>query len=210
MFQPVDLKTYPRAEYYRHFRTECPCAYNVTAECDVTRLRAVLKAGGFRFYPAMIYLLGRGVNAHEEFRMAEREGVPGFFDLCHPSYTIPNALPRGFAGIWTEYDAEFSAFHAAYLRDIAEYGKSTRYAPKPGQPENTYYVSCVPELKFVSIEISLPQDSMTPVFTLGGFREREGKTLLPVSARLHHAACDGFHVSRLFGELEELANGIIF
>lgn len=210
MFQPVDWETYPRAEYYRHFRTECPCAYNVTVECDITQFRALLKAGGFRFYPAIIYLLGRVVNAHEEFRMSERNGVPGFFDVCHPSYTIPNALPGGFSGIWTEYDADFSAFHAAYLREIAEYGRSTFYALKPGQPENTYYVSCVPDLRFVSFEMSLSLECLTPIFTLGGFREREGKILLPISARLHHAACDGFHVSKFFSELEELANTIEF
>ena len=210
MFHPIDFEKYPRAEVYRHFRSECPCAYNVTALCDVTRVRERTKARGFRFYAAMIWLLGRVVNAHEEFRIAERDGVPGVYDVCHPSYTVPNGVPEGFSGIWTPYEDDFVRFHEAYLRDVAEYSPSTRYAPKPDQPENTYYVSCVPDLSFLSLDMSLPADALSPIFTLGRFSEEGGRTRIPVAARLHHAACDGFHAARLFRELQTLADRFDF
>ena len=47
---------------------------------------------------------------------------------------------------------------------------------------------------------------LAPIFTLGRYVERDGRTLLPVALQIHHAAADGFHASRLLNELGALLN----
>ena len=46
----------------------------------------------------------------------------------------------------------------------------------------------------------------TPVITWGKYIEKNGKITLPFSFNIHHAAADGYHLSRFFIELQELLN----
>ena len=43
-----------------------------------------------------------------------------------------------------------------------------------------------------------------PIFTLGRYLERDGRTLLPLAVQIHPSAADGFHTARLVRDLEEL------
>ena len=45
-------------------------------------------------------------------------------------------------------------------------------------------------------------DHLAPIFTLGRYLDRAGRTMLPVSVQVHHAAADGFHTARLVNELQ--------
>ena len=59
---------------------DVPCFYSMTVPLDVTRLRAA----GLRLYPAMLYLLSRAVNRHEEFRYALVNGEVGVYGRAFP------------------------------------------------------------------------------------------------------------------------------
>lgn len=52
--------------------------------------------------------------------------------------------------MWTEYDDDFSAFHAEYLRGQAECGDRRGILARAGEtpPPNTYTVSCLPWVSF--------------------------------------------------------------
>jgi chloramphenicol O-acetyltransferase type A len=39
---------------------------------------------------------------------------------------------------------------------------------------------------------------------LGKYYEQDGKVLLPLAVQVHHSVCDGFHVARMFNELQEM------
>ncbi|MFJ8652667.1 CatA-like O-acetyltransferase [Streptomyces rochei] len=45
---------------------------------------------------------------------------------------------------------------------------------------------------------------LAPLFVLGRCTEHEGKVLLPLALRVHHAAAGGFRSARLGHELREL------
>jgi chloramphenicol O-acetyltransferase type A len=46
------------------------------------------------------------------------------------------------------------------------------------------------------------------MFTLGKYYPQDGKVLLPVAIQIHHAVCDGFHVARLFNELQAMCDDL--
>ena len=84
-FTPIDLEQWPRREHFEHYLARVPCTYSATFTLDITRLRA----GGKKFYPAMLHHIAAVVNAHREFRMAlDEAGRPGFYDVVHLCYTV--------------------------------------------------------------------------------------------------------------------------
>jgi chloramphenicol O-acetyltransferase type A len=42
----------------------------------------------------------------------------------------------------------------------------------------------------------------------GKWEEREGRLMMPVTLKLHHATGDGYHLSRFFLELEEMIKSL--
>ncbi|MGG5840219.1 CatA-like O-acetyltransferase, partial [Huaxiibacter chinensis] len=52
------------------------------------------------------------------------------------------------------------------------------------------------------------QNFFAPMFTFGKYVKRDEKVLLPLAVQVHHSVCDGFHLARLFNELQELCDGI--
>jgi chloramphenicol O-acetyltransferase type A len=67
-------------------------------------------------------------------------------------------------------------------------------------------VSSLPWASFTGFTLQIEGGlrHLAPIFTLGRYVEREGRTLLPLAIQIHHAAADGFHTSRLVNELQEL------
>ena len=78
--------------------------------------------------------------------------------------------------------------------------------PQGPLPPNVFDVSSLPWTSFTgfTLQIDGGTSHLLPIFTLGRYVEREGRTLLPIAVQIHHAAADGFHTARLLGDLEAL------
>lgn len=208
MFNKIDLENWERKELYNHFFNIAKCTYSITANVDITRLLPCLKMNNLRLYPAIIYFLSKLVNQNYLLRLDKNErGELGYHDISHPSYTIANAQKNGFSGIWTTYDENFFKFYTAYLNDVEQYSQSTTYAPKANQPQNTFYVSCVPWLSFTALTVTVHNmESFQPRFTIGKHFTSDGKIQLPIATELHHAACDGYGACKIYTDLQELCD----
>ena len=205
--QKIDLSTWSRKEYYEHYRSDVPSTYSVTADLDIT---AVRKAE-FKLYPTMLYLIAAEVNRREEFRMTlSSDGTLGVYDRMLPGYTVLHKESETFSNLWTEFDDDYIRFCKAYEQDLGAYGSVPGMYPKPGLPENNFPVSMIPWVSFSGFNLNLKTgfDYLTPIFTIGKFYECAGRCLLPFSVQVHHAVCDGFHVSRLIAGIQEGANAL--
>ena len=198
IFRLIDMDRWKRKEYYEHYLNEVVCTYSLTANLDVTSLE------GKRLYPAMLWLLTDTVNEMPEFRTSlTPEGV-GVYDTMNPSYTIFNKESESFSVIWTAFDSDYSVFLKAYEEDVARHSSSTRFSPKAGKPPNTFDVSMLPWTTFTAFNINVFGGGrhLLPIFTLGKKYGGEGRKLLPLALQVHHAVCDGFHVSRFIEKLQ--------
>jgi len=202
-FTPIDLDFWPRKEYYLHFINDVVCTYSMTADLDITAL------AGHRLHPAMLWLLTDTVNQYPEFRthLSQEHGL-GIFDEMHPSYTIFNKDNENFSVVWTEFSKDYPTFLARYTADVAAYEGSTCFMPKTNRPSNLFDVSMLPWTSFTSFNINVYDEGkyLLPIFTMGRKFDRDGKTLLPLAVQVHHAVCDGFHVSRFKNTLQEKIN----
>lgn len=199
-FEKIDLNLWKRKAYFEHYFSNVPCTYSMTVNLDISKIQSL------KLYPTMLYLIAAAVNRHEEFRMAlDGEANVGVFDCVHPCYTVFHKESEMFSNLWTEFDEDYETFCDSYHQDIALYGNIEQPEAKPNTPQNTFPISMIPWTTFSGFNLNLQKgyDYLPPIFTMGKFFEDGGKTLLPLSIQVHHAVCDGFHLSRLINELQE-------
>jgi chloramphenicol O-acetyltransferase type A len=204
---PLDLATWPRAEHFAHYLRTVPCTYALTADVDVTPFVAALRAAGRKTYAAQIWAIATVVNRHPEFRMTLTDaGNPAVWPVSHPSFTVFNPERETFASVWTPYDPDFARFHDAVVALLVAHRTATSMFPQGDTPANSFDVSSVPWTSFTGFTLQIDGGSqhLAPIFTLGRYVERDGRTWMPLAVQIHHAAADGFHTARLVEELREL------
>ena len=180
----------------------------MTAHVDVSELAARLRTSSRKTYIAQLWILATIVNRHDEFRtVIDTDGDLAVWDVAHPSFTVFNPTAETFSTVWGEYDPDFAVFHETALPLLTKYRNSTSYVPQRDVPENTFDVSSLPWTSFTSLELQI-KDAWTylaPIFTIGQYEQRDGRTLMPLAVQGNHATVDGFHVSRLIAEATGLA-----
>lgn len=204
-FKKIDRSTWKREEYFKHFFSNTPCTYSMTVHLDITNLHKTNK----KLYPTMIYLITTIVNKHEEFRTSfDNNDNIGIYEQILPCYTIFHKGSETFSNIWTEYSNDFNTFYENYQKDISQYGDIECMNAKPNIPENTFPISMVPWTSFSSFNLNLQKgyNYLLPIFTIGKYKFENNIYLLPISIQVHHAVCDGFHLSRFINELQDLIN----
>ncbi|WP_391488422.1 type A chloramphenicol O-acetyltransferase [Leclercia tamurae] len=210
-YTSVDLSGWARKEHFEVFQSFAQSTINQTVLVDITALLKQIKKVGWKFYPTVISLLSEIVNRHTEFRMAMKNNELVIWNRVHPSYTIFHNETETFSSLWSQYDGNIQHFQTVYSEDVARYGNNLAYWPKGASPENVFFVSSIPWVTFTNFNINVAnmQNFFAPMFTFGKYYEHEGKVLLPLAIQIHHAVCDGFHVARLFNELQVMCDDII-
>jgi chloramphenicol O-acetyltransferase type A len=101
-------------------------------------------------------------------------------------------------------------FNADYVKDIETYGRVKAFYAKGDEPGYTFPISCIPWLDFTALNLNIYDDGryLSPIFTFGKYTIKDGKKVIPLAVQLHHALCDGYHVSQLFEKIRALAAGI--
>ena len=51
-------------------------------------------------------------------------------------------------------------------------------------------------------------DFLAPVVIWSRYEQKDGKLIMPLTINIHHAVVDGFHLSRLFNEVQELIDSL--
>ena len=99
-------------------------------------------------------------------------------------------------------------FHARFLSDREKY-KDVR-AIAENQPPNFFDVTCLPWVKYKHFDVHVFDEGkfLAPVITWGKYEPECGKLMMPLTMNIHHAAADGFHLSRFFNEVQELIDAL--
>lgn len=151
-FHLLDRAAWPRSEHFDYYIRTVKCRYDLTAHLTVTALRERGKALGLRFYPLLLYIATRAINANREFRMGFNEhGAPGYWDFINPSYTIFHDDDKTFSDVWSEYDESFPVFYQNVLHDMETYKDIKGVRAKPGRPANCCPMSALPWLSFTGM-----------------------------------------------------------
>jgi chloramphenicol O-acetyltransferase type A len=208
IFNPIDRDSWSRQPYFEHYLNQVRCTYSMTAEMDITQLRAEIKRMGMKLYPALIHMIATVVNRHCEFRTClDSKGRLGVWDRMSPSFTLFHEEDKTFSSIWTPFSEEFQTFYDGYLQKMETYKNAKQLFPDMSEPPNTFPISSIPWVSFTGFNLNVYNEGtyLLPIFTMGKYRWQDSKLRLPLSVQFHHAVCDGYHAGVLFNELQELA-----
>ena len=207
-YTKIDIENWDRRDLFKLYTTDLKIVMNMTVDIDITSLIREIKARGLRFYPTMIWIVSRLMNARDEFKYhLTEDGELIRWDYVSPSYTDFNTETEKFNKFVTEYSESFYEFYERCVSDCERHRNESGFMPN--QPKNVFDISCLPWTTYKSLDLHIYTDgkSLFPIVIWGKYREENGKILLPVTAMLHHAVCDGFTVSRFFSELQSAVNG---
>lgn len=209
-YTPVDLSRWARKEHFAVFQSFAQSTINQTVNLDITDLLKHIKVVGWKFYPTIISIISDVVNRHTEFRMAMKDDELVIWKEVYPSYTIFHNETETFSSLWSHYDGNMERFQKTYSEDVARYGNNLSYWPKGESPDNIFFVSAIPWVTFTSFNVNVAnmKNFFAPMFTFGKYYEQDGKTLLPLAVQVHHSVCDGFHLARLFNEIQEIMSDL--
>jgi chloramphenicol O-acetyltransferase type A len=206
-FKQINVSRWSRKEHFQRYLETCPCTYSMTVNFDITNLLSCIKQKNIKLYPTIIFLITTMVNKHEEFRtQIDKKGRVGVFDSMHPLYTVFHKDDETFSNIWTRYNSDFCLFYQDYLLDLQQYGNIKKFLAKSDVPDNVFPISSIPWVSFTGFNLNIlrgAENYLLPEITMGKFFEQNDKIMLPMSIQVHHAVCDGFHLSRFINELQE-------
>lgn len=212
-FTPIDMNTWPRRQMFAYFSKMAPTGYSITVNTDVTGLKNALKKRGLKFFPAYLWLITKCLNEQMEFRIAEKDGVLGFYDTLTPLYASFHEDDRTFSLMWTEFDDDLKLFHQHYLENRLLFGQNHGVLSQPQTlpPENTYTVSAVPWISFTHFAVHSYENKpyYFPSVEAGKILTEKSRELLPLSLTCHHAATDGYHIHLFLNRLQEEIDRLI-
>lgn len=168
-FIPIDLISYKRAEHFRFF-SENPCCFLLSVELEVQNLLNH-KQKGYSFLNLILYCISRSVNEVVEFRMDCKDGILGYYEISHPSYTIFHKNSETFSSLWSEYDEDFAKFNENLQSDKAEFGENISYEAKAHRIPNIFFVSSLPWIGFKDFNLQIDRSKFYAlIFTLSNTR----------------------------------------
>ena len=206
-YEVINTETWERGELFRFYIEKLRNVMSMTVDTDVTKLVSFVRAHGLKFYPAMMWAVSKAVNGRAEFRYGWKDGDLVRWDYVSPYFADFHGGDERFVTLVTEYSGDLSEFHARFLADRERY-KDLRAFDLKEIPPNTFDVSCLPWVRYRSFDIHVFDEGryLAPVVTWGRFETENGKTVLPLSVNIHHAVADGWHLSRLFADVQEIIN----
>lgn len=178
---------------------------SLTVDINVAPLITYTKKNGLKFYPAMIWVVSKVINSHDEFKYSwDTDGNLIRWDSISPSYTVFNRDDECFSKFVTEYTDDIFEFYQRTVDDQRKYQEER--AIIGNQPQNFFDVSCLPWVKYKHFDVHVFDEGkfLAPVVTWGKYEVQNGNALMPLTMNIHHAVADGFHLSRFFNEVQEI------
>ncbi len=206
----IDLNTWERGSLLKFYIDNMRIVMSLTADIDVAPLLAYARKNNLKFYSAMIWVVSRVINSHDEFKYGwSNEGDLIRWDYISPSYTVFNQEDESFTKFVTEYTDNLLDFCKRTV-DNQRKNKCERAIIKD-QPQNFFDVSCLPWIRYKHFDVHVFDDGkfLAPVVTWGKYEAENNKVLMPLTMNIHHAVADGFHLSRFFYEVQALIDSLI-
>lgn len=201
IYREIDEKNWKRAMHCQVFRNSVEPAFCITLELDITGFLQYVKAHGYSFSLAMIYIVSKCANEIEEFRYRFVDGKVVLFERIDTAFT------------WLQKETELFKVVNVEMRDsLEEYVVAAKEAAEEQEEyftgplgNDVFQFSPLPWVSYTHISHtnSGRRDNATPLFDWGKYTVKDGRTMLPFSVQAHHSFVDGIHVGKLVDSLQK-------
>lgn len=204
-YTKIDFNQWTRGELFQSYINNMRIVMSLTVVVDVTNLIQFVKSSNLKFYPVMIWVVSKVVNAHDEFKYNwDNKGNLIKWDYISPSYTEFHKEDENFTKMVTDFSDNIFHFYEQFMLDKEKY-KTERGFVK-NQPLNSFDVSCLPWVKYNHFDVHVFDEGkfLAPVITWGKYYLGHERYMMPLTMNIHHAVADGYHLSRFFIEVQKL------
>lgn len=210
-YKKIDLETWPRREHYAYYTERLKVEFNMTASVDVKQLLDFCHTNGYKFYPALIWLVTKVLNRIENFRMfRDREGNLCVWDSLVPNYTIFHDDDKTFSDCWSAFAEDFAEGYRNIIEDMEACKDKKGIKVKANQPPNFYCISGMPWISFSGYgsRVTNGEPAFFPIITIGKYEKGTDAVMMPINLTIAHAVCDGYHAALFFETLQEEINAL--
>lgn len=208
-YTKIDLGKWNRGKLFQSYIDDMRIVMSLTVDIDVTNLIEFSKSHDLKFYPAMIWVVSKVVNEHDEFKYSwDNKGNLIKWDYISPSYAEFHKEDENFTKMVTDFSDSIFEFYERFMLDREKHKMERAFVAN--QPLNFFDVSCLPWVKYNHFDVHVFDEGkfLAPVITWGKYELERERYIMPVTMNIHHAVADGFHLSRFFNEVQELINSI--
>lgn len=198
----LDLDSYPRKDIFLAFRDCDNPQLSVTADVDITRLKAFLNTTSYGFFLPMAYLTVVAANDIPAFRQRIVDGRLVEFEECLPSFTV--TVEDGlFSFCDIQRLGQFTKFYAHGKALISSVKNTPDLATR--DKHGRFFITNIPWISFTAFTHPYcKQYASVPIISFGKFRLVNGILSLPVAVQANHALVDGYHLGQFFDKLSAL------
>ena len=198
----IDLETWERREQFEFFQSFGIPHLGLTAQIDITRLRAQLRLKGVPFTVGWVHTVARAANAVPALRQRLHEGRAVEFDVVHPAITVLTERNL-FAFCTLPFEEDLQDFAPEAERRIAATKKSESMYTEPDRGD-FLFMTAMPWVTFTGFmhPMTLDPADTVPRFAWGRFVEEGGRTMIPLNIQAHHAFVDGIHIGAFYQKVE--------
>lgn len=203
-YTSINLDAWERGELFKYYIETNPMVMSLTVDVDVTELDEYRRKNGLKFYPLMLWVVSSVINSRDEFKYSLTDGGELIrWDFVSPSYVDFHPEDERFTRLVTEFTPNPCEFYKRFYAD-KEKNKDVR-GFTPDRPPNFFDVSCLPWVKYKHFDAHVFDEGkrLAPVVVWGKYEpSADGRLILPLTMKVHHAVADGFHLSRFFLDVE--------
>lgn len=202
-YRIIDMTNDPRRAHFDYFRSLQNPYLGVTADVDVTALKAFCAARGCSFYLAFTHVAALAANAVPELRRRIRDGGIIEYDACGTSHV--ELLDSGAYGYCTLYhDLDWDAW-LPYAEAQRARSRAAASIEEDADVDGLIFITSLPWLRYTQLtQPTAGGDESNPRVSWGRFEaDARGRLMMPVTLLVHHALADGRHVAQFYRALEE-------
>ncbi|MDZ5759537.1 MULTISPECIES: CatA-like O-acetyltransferase [Carnobacterium] len=200
----VNMIEFKRKMYFDFF-VETETTLDFTVKLDVRRAVEKCQKEELSFYGYTIFNITKVVNSIENMRYDLLNEKLIVWDEIIPSFTSFNKRENLFHALWINMEDNYLFFDKEFKTLVDEYKNSNHISPIPNEPKNMFNISSIPWIHFDSMSGNNKYSGKTfmPTISMGKYHEENGRLLMPISIKVHHATMDGYHISKFYDELQK-------
>lgn len=192
----IDINTWKRKDHYNFFKNFGQPFFGVTTDIDCTEAYLYCKSYQVPFFLYYLHKSLLAANQISAFRYRiEEDEVIEYKQLSGSVTVLRKDETFGFA--YFNWHADFKTFAAEARRAIDAEKLSAGLKLRKDLNSLIHY-SVLPGINFSSMQHAqmITAGDSVPKIVFGAMSFENYRVILPVSVHVHHALCDGFHVSK--------------
>ena len=209
----IDIEKLPRKKTYEWFKSFSNSTYGITKELEVTKLVEHTKDNQESFFINMLYIVVNALNSVEELKMRFKDNKPVIYDDINPAITV---MTKGevFENVRFVNKHNYKDFYKIAKEEIDKAKNQCKLNNNSYNLLNDwdeYYITCLPWTSFTGINHPIPDDihsQVVPRICWGKYTKNNDKYEISLNITVSHIFVDGYHLSKVFKEIESSLSNI--